>query len=159
MSTAIPEFALTPEWVAKKQQQQEAKLAERSKPKYEPGDSIESVVQRTISPFNFRVGATQTFVSFNSRIVEFGGFRMTIIEESWIPNEIVAKYNLAPNMTIITEGVIIKKGDTASKGIKPTYVDKQHGSVVKDYEFPRIILAFLESTTVTEFVPPTVETV
>ncbi len=159
MSTVIPEFALTPDWVAKKQQQQEVKLAERSKPKYESGDSIESVVQRTISSFKFRVGATQTFVSFNSRVLEFGGFKMSVIEESWIPNETVAKYNLAPNMTIITEGVIIKKGDTASKGVRPTYVDKQNGSVVKEYEIPRIVLAFVESSTITEFVPPTVETV
>lgn len=158
MSTVIPKFALTPEWVAKKASQQQADLAERSKSKYEPGDVIESAVQRTVSAFEFRVGKIQTFVSFNSRVLEFGGFRMTVIEESWIDNALVAKYNLAPNMTIITDGVIIKQGDTASKGVCPTYVDKRSGSVVKEYEIPRIKLAFVESSTVTEFVPPAVET-
>ena len=159
MSTVIPKFALTPEWVAKKADQQEADLAERSKSKYEPGDVIESAVQRTVSAFPFRVGKTRTFVSFNSRVLEFGGFRMTVIEESWIDNALVEKYNLAPNMTIITEGVIIKEGDTASQGVRPTYVDKKNGSVVKEYQIPRIILGFVESSTVTEFVPPAVETV
>ena len=159
MSTVIPKFALTPEWVAKKADQQQADLAERSKPKYEPGDVIESAVQRTVSAFPFRVGKTQTFVSFNSRVLEFGGFRMSVIEEAWIDNALVAKYNLAPNMTIITEGVIVKEGDTASKGVRATYVDKQNGSVEKEYKIPRIKLAFVESSTVTEFVPPAVETV
>ena len=159
MSTVIPKFALTPEWVAKKADQQQADLAERSKSKYEPGDVIESAVQRTVSAFPFRVGKTQTFVSFNSRVLEFGGFRMTVIEESWIDNALVEKYNLAPNMTIMTSGVIVKEGDTASKGVRPTYVDKKNGSVVKEYQIPRIILGFVESSTVTEFVPPAVETV
>ena len=164
MSTVIPKFALTPEWVAKKADQQEADLAERSKSKYEPGDVIESAVQRTVSAFPFRVGKTRTFVSFNSRVLEFGGFRMSVIEEAWIDNALIAKYNLldtvlAPNMTIMTSGVIVKEGDTASKGVRPTYVDKQNGSVVKEYQIPRIKLAFVESSTVTEFVPPAVETV
>lgn len=158
MSTVIPKFALTPEWVAKKADQQQADLAERSKPKYEPGDVIESAVQRTVSAFPFRVGKTQTFVSFNSRVLEFGGFRMTVIEEAWIDNALVAKYNLAPNMTVVTSGVIVKEGDTASKGVRPTYVDKQNGSVVKEYQIPRIKLAFVESSTVAEFVPEAVET-
>ena len=159
MSTVIPKFALTPEWVAKKADQQQADLAERSKPKYEPGDVIESAVQRTVSAFPFRVGKTQTFVSFNSRVLEFGGFRMTVIEEAWIDNALVAKYNLAPNMTIITEGVIVKEGDTASKGVRPTYVDKQNGSVVKEYQIPRIERAFVESSTVTFVAEKAVETV
>jgi len=159
MSTVIPKFALTPEWVAKKADQQQADLAERSKSKYESGDVIETAVQRTLSAFPFRVGKTQTFVSFNSRVLEFGGFRMTVIEEAWIDNALVAKYNLVPNMTVITEGVIVKEGDTASKGVRPTYVDKQNGSVVKEYQIPRIKLAFVESSTVTEFVPQAVETV
>ena len=159
MSTVIPKFVLTPEWVAEKAKQQEINLAERSKAKYMPGDSIESVVQRTISPFNFRIGATQTYVSFNSRILEFGGFRISVIEESWIDNELVKKYNLAPNMTVITDGVIIKEGDTPSHGIVEYFIDKRKGSTLEKYDYPRMVLKFLESSTVTEFVPPVVERV
>ena len=159
MSTVIPKFVLTPEWVAEKANQQEINLAERSKTEYKLGDSIESTVQRTVSGFNFRVGKTKTFVSFNSRIFEYGGKKMTIVEESWIDNALVAKYNLAPNMTVITDGVIIEEGDTPSKGIVEYFIDKRKGSTLEKYEYPRIKLKFVESSTVTEFVPPAVETV
>ena len=154
MSTAIPKSAPSKEFLLALAEKQKLAVAKRDQDKYESGDAIESSAKRTVYQLRAQNTSGKRMLIFNSRNVLVQGVTLTVFEQTWIPDALVAKYNIAVGATVETEGLLLKKVETPSFGLIFQYKDAL--GVTQDYAFPRMDVAFVESTNVVTTPAPTV---
>ena len=144
MSTVIPQSAPSKDFLLALAERQKDALAKRDVAKYESGDAIESSTKRTVYQLRAQNTSGKRMLIFNARKVVVQGVTITVYEQTWMPDALVAKHNITVGATVVTDGLLLKGVESPSGGLIFKYTDAL--GVVQDYAFPRINVAFVEST-------------